>query len=266
MITEDCSAHTKTRIDKLKQTALYAEEGSCFFLEVSSYPVVSVVVLTGPKEVNTSKKHQLHLQYVVEPTEYSAFKKIGDSDDHYGYAIYNDFNQVQDMTEVIFRTKYNSICQDINKAIHKNHGVQCYEDGDSKNLLTTNVIYIHICDVINIMVDKKKYNKQPEVVVKTTLLRTIESTLINDYEINYLKKEDIEFFFMYADLIYITYAYWNNHSFIPIRTGIDNNSQIFEKSSFFINNDHFLGHQFGKVQEFNQNNDLVTSKMVYRSI
>ena len=164
-----------------------------------------------------------------------------------------------------YTCKLYDVFLDIDKAIRDNHGVKCYADGNTLNVERENIFYLHICDVLNIMV--KKINATPiEVVVKSELLNCIPTNLKNEFETIYLKQANSKFLYSEIDFIYYCYCYLGNTSFVPIRTKIANDNVTFKISKFFINNIHFQRHQYGKMQEINQNGCGIISKIAYRTI
>jgi hypothetical protein len=48
------------------------------------------------------------------------------------------------------------ICMIIEDAIHENHRILCFSDGDMTNHDNRNTFYLHICDILNVMVKKGK--------------------------------------------------------------------------------------------------------------
>ena len=125
----------------------------------------------------------------------------------------------------------NDLCEDIDASITKNHGVRCFEDGDKDNLMVRNVFYLHICDVINIIITRTS-GEAIDVVVPTDLLTIIPKDMTNDFELKFLREENRAFLMEHADFLYYCYAYIGNHSFIPIRTKLNDNSSIFVESPF----------------------------------
>ena len=158
-----------------------------------------------------------------------------------------------------------SLFEDIDKSIAKYHGVRCFEDGCISNRTYPNVFYLHICDVLNIIQNRMK-NRSTEMEVKSDMLVAVSSIMKNDFESTYLRSENNDFLLCHIDFVYYCYAYVGNKSFIPIRTKTYNNCDVFESSKFFMNNEHFVMHQYGKMQEINQNGCGNISKIAYRSI
>ena len=164
-----------------------------------------------------------------------------------------------------YNNKFNSTCDEINESIARYHGIKCFEDGDDTNLMTTNVIVLHVCDVINIIMSMK-LNTLPDLYLKTGLFNHLYDELCHQLSFAFISPANMKFFLTHIDFFYMCYAYFRNTSFVPIRTTVLLDSPIFVESSYFTNNDHFKNYQFGKLQEFNEYHDKMITKIVYRSI
>ena len=164
-----------------------------------------------------------------------------------------------------YKAKLYDVFEGIDNAIRTNHGIKCYADGDMSNLDNRNIFYLHICNVLNLMV-KKKQHSNVEVVINSSMLKDMPENITNDFERYFLKQTNEEFLYSEIDFVYYCYGYLGNTSFIPIRSKIDANDDIFFMSRFFINNNHFKKHQYGKLQEINQNGCGFICQLAYRSI
>ena len=120
---------------------------------------------------------------------------------------------------------------------------------------------------MNIMIEARN-NTTPKVQLKTALLKDLPESVavVNEFSYKYLEKKHLEFMIIHMDFFYLCYGYYSNHSFMPIRTSVPGNSSIFKVSSFFMNDDHFVNHQKGKIIEFNQNEANLISRIMYRTI
>ena len=260
------SPELRRRLDNVKSLAESAEEGSYFFVEVSFRPLVSVIVVTGSKKEENRDKRNAHLHYVYETIQYSEYVHNSDDSDAIGFKTYRRL--VGPTTPRITYDKYQksfySICSNINDAIRDNHGIKCYEDGDTENRMSTNVFFLHVCNIMNLIVSKREC-KVPQLYIKTNTLNKISTDMCFDDETVFITASNRPMFLEHIDYCYLCYAYICNNSFIPIRSLVDMNSKTFNKSLFFTNNRHYVNHQHGKLQEFNCNNDNLVSKMLYRS-
>ena len=255
------------RLNDVRRQAINADKDSCFFLEVSSSPLVSLFIVTGDFKDKSHKERDVHLHFAEQTDEYP--KMVGSQKDveTMGYQMYI---KNKGMDEAIlnieqYKAKLYDVFGDIDNAIRTNHGIRCYADGDRTNVDKTNVFYLHICDILNIMV-KKKHESNTEVVVISNMLKEIPARMTNDFEKHFLKKYNEAFLISEVDFVYYCYAYLGNTSFMPIRTKIEVDDNMFMKSLFFMNNDHFVKHQYGKLQEINQNGCGFNSQLAYRSI
>ena len=256
------------RLSVLKGIAETSVEGRVFFYEVSSNPVVSLYITTGSVSKSNPKKKDLHLKYVNEPSNYPKVSLVGKTLDEVGYDRYQGVVQNDTVIDVSFdeyKIKFHSICDKLNKAISQYHGIKCYEDGDSSNQSVTNVIILHICDVLNIMLSEVE-EKVPHLFMDTSLFRMIDRRLSKEVQIPLLSRTEKKFVIQHVDFFYMCYAYVGNYSFVPIRTKVERDCDIFKTSSFFTNDEHFIKHQKGKLSAFNEREDKMFTKMIYRSI
>ena len=164
-----------------------------------------------------------------------------------------------------FLEMFYKVCNIIDTSIKEWHGIKCYEDGDIKNENPTNYYILHVCDVMNIMVHINDTD-QPKLVVESSLLKTISATIkISGFDIFYDTNTYHSFFKTHVDIFYLCYAYYGNYSFVPIRTLVSKEDSMFKQSSFFTNDDHFVKHQSGKLQEIKQNEKKYVSRAIYRT-
>ena len=256
------------RMSNAKKCAETSEEGTVSFLELSMYPLVSLFITTGAKKSESSPDRHIHFRYVMEPTTFSKFELADLSVQRIGYEKYLTQLSSSDDDRLCFdeyKTKFNSTSDELNSFIYKYHGWKCFEDGDVTNSTSTNIIILHLCDVMNI-IQCKEGNVVPDVYLKTNLLSSLDSRLCNLLDIALVGEGNMKFFLFNIDYFYICYGYFGNTSFVPIRTTVDSASTVFQEGSFFTNNEHFRNHQEGKLMELNQNEENMITKMVYRSI
>ena len=173
----------RRRLDDLKEKAKVAEKGSIFFVEISSLPVVSLFIVTGDKINRLSSERETHLHFSSQPDTYPRAQDKVIAMQSIGYQHYlKECVDIERLDLSAFQTKFLSVCDDINNAIKKNHGVRCYEDGSQSNTHITNIIYLHICDILNMIINRV-HNNQTRLVIKTKLLKKISDDLINDFEV-----------------------------------------------------------------------------------
>ena len=250
----------------IKDRAEHADEDDTFFLQVSSHPVISLFLVTGEEKDPTTGKKHVHLHYSRQDESYPMIVESKLQMEIMGFNLYKIRKGHDSLVNmIVYKKKLSDLCLDIDNCIKENHGVKCYEDGDRHNHANINVFYLHICDVLNIFINKER-KEVIKVTVSTKLLTSISKDIINEFDTSYLRDCNRDFLVDHIDFIYYSYAYLGNNSFIPIRTELNNELGIFAKSSFFMTNDHFIMHQFGKLQEINQNGCGLNSKLAYRSI
>ena len=263
------SVELNRHLHLVKELAENAEEGSTFFIEVSYQPLVSLFVTTGKVIKDQPDKHSVHLRFVSEPHHYSEVLNEVKVTDTYvlGFNLYNQLtdNIINKLEMVDYKKKFDKVCKELDVAKKKYHGICCYEDGEELNASISNVFILHICDIMNLLVCKEN-GIIPQVELGTNLLKEIGNKVCIANEVAFITKSNSDFFMRHIDHFYVCYAYVSNTSFTPIRTRVNKDSSIFVRSSFFTNDDHFNNHQAGKLNLFNQNNEQITSRMIYRSI
>lgn len=118
-------------------------------------------------------------------------------------------------------------------------GIKCFSDGDITNTDNSNCYYLDICDILNVMVKKRK-GLVPKLFVSSISLKTIEPEMKNLFTDSLLTAEQCAFVVDNADILYLMYGYYGNFLFVPrIHTVISWKSQVFVESKFFTNDKHF---------------------------
>ena len=262
------SPEMNMRLANTKQIAETSKEGTIFFMELSYYPLISLFIRTGGRKEETQNIKHLHLRYVNEPSDYPQFDLENKSPHQLGYENYTTLTQHNNNTKLSFnsyRTLFDAVVDQINGSISKYHGYLCYEDGDITNGSTRNIIILHVCDVINI-ISCQSEDRIPPLYIKTRLMSELDPRMCRELDVTFSTNEIKELFMLQMDFFYVTYAYFGNTSFVPIRTSVDNQSVILNNSAFFTNDDHFVNHQHGKLKELNQTEHNSITRIVYRSI
>ena len=277
VVTGNISSDWTRRLRNAKMCAENGEEGDVFFLEVTTSPLVSLYITTGKPIKKESKKKSVSLSFIEQHSSYpkaienkeevvrvgyTHFKNVIEemNDERTAKKIYKN-TTLAEYTELLRETS-----TDVDNAIRDYHGILCYQDGNHHNTSLGNLYVLHVCDVMNIMVASMKRNI-PKVLVKSALLINLPDDHIkNDLMQTHLRKKNFDFFFAHIDFFYMIYGYYNNHSFVPIRTEVSIHSRVFKKSSFFMNDSHFIRHQKGKLIELNQNQKRTQSRLIYKSI
>ena len=255
------------RIETIKKIAEQGDEGDVSFIEISSYPLVSLLIISGERYSENETKRKIHLEYKTQPSCFPTYNISSVGPEKIGYDKYmlDNVEDKKKMTLDEYSNKFNIVCSNIDKAIRKYHGIKCYEDGNEGNTSTANVFILHVCDVMNIL-HCKRNGGMPTLFLKTRLLKEICSNAIFEFLSTYFNENSTKFLFNNIDYFYLCYAYFGNYSFVPIRCMVDDESTSFKESKFFTNNPEFVYHQMGKMKAFNQTNEKTISKFVYRSI
>ena len=262
-LTRDMKNTIKSVID----TAESSDEGSVFFVQLSHHPVVSLYISTGKFKDESETKRCIHMKYVYEEDTYPVFDLHNNTPESIGFQKYNllDLNEELLLSFPEYKIKFYNVCDDLNSAIAKYNGIMCFEDGNKLNSTGRNVIILHVCDIMNLMICKKE-NRNCNLFLKSNILDTIDNRLKNSIDMDYIREDCRVFFWSHIDFFYTCYGYLANTSFIPIRTTVKLGCDTFKESSFFTNNDHFNNHQKGKLMQFNQSEDKVITRIIYRSI
>lgn len=263
------------RIRNAKDSAESSPEGTVSFLQVSTVPLVSLFITTGNKINKDSKKMSVELRFVNQHSQYPKNIRDRQEIERVGF---EEFQSVINKSDEDTKNKFGNInfleyiqmfyntCNDIDSSKKKYHGVLCYGDGNSNNKRIDNCYFLHICDIMNLMSVQSK-GSVPVIVVKTSMLETLpDEGVVNEFEISFLKKSNVPFLMVHLDFFYRLYCYYSNTSFMSIRTCVSRDNDLLKSSLFFMNDDHFLQHQVGKLTEFNQNEKDIQSKILYRSI
>ena len=138
------------------------------------------------------------------------------------------------MTDLSFdeyKLLFYSTCDNIEKSISKYNGVVCYKDGNSENKEHKNLFILHICDIMNVMTNSHN-NRLTDITVRSNLLSDLkEKKVVNQFEKEYLRKENHDFFLKHIDFLYVCYAYYGNNSFVPIRTSVSQSNTDLKQAS-----------------------------------
>ena len=266
------STEWQRRLDNAKKCAENGAEGDVFFLQVSKNPLVSLFITTGALIEGSTNIRSVDLRFVGQHSLYPKCINSNTEIEVIGYQYFkrscekNNMGLFNSYDLEDYKKRFELTCLNIDKSIVDYHGVRCYMDKDQNKNARNNYFVMHICDIMNIMIHDK-LGTQPELKLISQLLKKLpEDGIINELESRYLTEENKSFLIHHIDFFYLCYGYYGNHSFVPIRTCMEKNHIIFQTSSFFMNDNHFLEHQKGKLMEFNQNESRTLSRLIYRSI
>jgi hypothetical protein len=271
----DLTPEKQKQIALLKEEALRAEKGITHFYELDSCPVLSLFFITGDMKTDGSNEKEIHMKLVNQPDNYP--KVLNCQDDviwnAYGDYIFKKLSAYgKDQSKGCFIKRYfdywvdfKAVIEVCDNSIREYHGIQCFEDGNTSNEDFRNVLFLHICDLFNIYVNKSE-GKPTKLLFKSELLKEINPKMADFLFGKHLNGRNMQTFKYQIDIFYMYYCYYCNKSFLPIRTYIDKASNVFLKSKFFINDNHFARHQKGKLMTINFVHPGTMARIAYRSV
>jgi hypothetical protein len=267
--------HWLTKLRKVKHRASQGPGGYQHFLQLRSNPLSCVYIVSGdiiPDGDGVTR--EISMRFVGPPEYFPVIPDGKKAIQERGFRKHltrhvERFQEdrtvpCQAMTKNEWIRLFDEVTTIVDNAIYENHGIKCFEDGNIRNDSPANTYYLHVCDIFNMMHTKSIGIRFPMVVIITTMLESIyvdttdelSSVLLNEEQKNFLL-EEIDFF-------YIVYGYYGNGSMLPIRTTIPEDCSTFVESSFFMNDGHFLNHQFGKFEELDWSEESIISKIMFR--
>jgi hypothetical protein len=259
---------------KMNAAIAQANIGDVYFMEISSYPLASVLIKVVSIDQNTRERNT-EMIFVSQMTWFP--KKPGNVDDimRAGYKLHKrritqsvgtELENNKMMTWTKYKYYHIAVLNLIDRCIHKNHGVQCQQNGQIDEHRLDNTFFLHICDVINLFVTQELNLKIPELVLATHWLRHIPENISNMLKGRVMNTTQCKFLLEEADHIYCCYAYYSNFSFIPIRLRVHTSNPVLRDLAIFMNAEEFINHQKGKMQELNRYNMQDIAKVYYRSV
>jgi hypothetical protein len=223
------SPEFKKKLGEVQDRAEKAEEHTCNFLEINSNPVTSLYLITGQKKNDGSVEKDIHMSFEQQTNDFPVMPVTEALCDKQGYSWYT--TKVKRDYDLGITSKYEPMKFDywkevlynmrhiIDASIKTYHGIKCYEDGDMTNDNIKNVYFLHVCDVMNLYINKKD-KKQTTLLLKSKLLEELKHTTIDQLTTCILNEEYTTFFVDNIDFLYTTYCYYGNASMLPIRTHI----------------------------------------------
>jgi hypothetical protein len=268
------SPQFKKKLAEARARAEKAEENTCNFVEINSNPVTSLYLITRKLKNDGSGEKDIHMSFEMQTNDFPTMPVTDDLCDKQGYRWY--LTKVKSDYDLGIKTKFEPIKfpewkemlynmrHMIDASIKTYHGIKCYEDGDLTNDNIKNVYFLHVCDVMNLFMNKKT-NKGTTLLLKSKLLNELKHTTLDQLTSCILDEEYTNFFVENIDFLYITFCYYGNASMLPIRTYIPEDSRIFIHSKFFMNSIHYAKHQRGKLNWVNQTQKGTMNACVYRT-
>jgi hypothetical protein len=267
----------KSKLALIQKLTKEGNEGDRHFLQVTKVPLTCMYLEAGAIDPNgNGTDRKVHMRLVGQPENYPVVPDGQIAMTNEGYrrhvarvvsshqANENDTSTVTPFA--LWSAKFLSITNVIDNLIAPHHGVCCHIDGNTSNESLDNLHYLHVCDVINIIGRKTTSRPLPGVVVTTPMFTRVPETMVDVLSTICLNEHQLEFFLTELDYFYVLYGYYVNGSFIPIRTSVDTDDELFVHSSFFMNDEHFLNQQRGKLQELNRTENTITDNIMFRSI
>jgi hypothetical protein len=264
----------KHQLSLLKASALKADKGTSHFYEFSACPVIGLYLISGDLEQDGSNNREIEMKLVSQPDYYpvhNGYQQL--LKDAYGDYVQKKLTQfAADQSKGVYihnlanyQTEFESVLKVFDREVKEYHGIMCFDDGNVENDDFDNVFFLHICDVINIYANKM-IGQKTKLLLKTVMLPTIEDRMCDILFQKKLTGKVLETFKYQMDMFYYTYCYNGNRSFIPVRTHVARDSKIFVKSKFFMNDNHFVRHQNGKLHTINHVHGDRMAKVAYRSV
>ncbi len=234
-----------------------ASNGDEFFHEYSYKPLTSMFLTTGELIEGEEQKHEVHIHLIEQHSGYPPQKDSLEDVMEYGYHIFcekNDQNTAESTgvsrtlyTLIEYKEMFQDIKGVIDRATYGHHGIKCFADGDLNHTNAGNMYHMHTCDIFNMMMHEAT-NTRIRLLIETSLLPFITPQTKHMLEERLLNCTQRFFLLKNIDIFYITYGYYFNRSFVPIRTRVPQNSNHFRISRFFMNDEHFVQHQRGKMK------------------
>jgi hypothetical protein len=263
------------RLDIAKRCAEKGNPGEVFFHEASSNPLISMFITTGELIDGSDDTHETYImmecQHAGYPLRINDFTEIIRK----GYDMFCvKYPQETGTATGVGRTLYSyeeyakmfrKMCRIIDAAIYSTHGIECFADGDVTNRDHENMYYLHICDIMNVMVHEAA-NKQINLLITSLSLPYITQEMKHIFQERLINSRQCFFLMSNVDIFYMLYGYYKNNSFMAIRTKMVRRTTVFKESSVLMNDDHFVNHQRGKLKEIEQSELDVITRMLYRTI
>jgi hypothetical protein len=233
-----------------------AEEGTVTFAAMSSNPVRSMYLTTQEEKDDGSGLREYGMHIVGQPPNFPETPRTMVLMQREGYRRYLTrvlVDQRQEGVHLVplsigeWRQTFMSVISVIDEAIRDSHAVMCFEDGDFENKSVTNIFYLHVCDIMNVYMNRLDeevpviYLPSPSLVeLKLSTRNMLTDRLFNSRQLNFFTQE--------IDFLYNSYAYFANYSFVPIRTLVEHDDTVWKTAGFYTHDNHFREHQEGKLK------------------
>jgi hypothetical protein len=113
-----------------------------------------------------SDEHEVHIEMVLQPTSFPEVSANMYAIEQEAYADYyrkklaeyraNETNGLNIISFQLYQRRFQNVLETVDNALRAHHGVKCFEDGNTANESFGNIFYLHVCDVINIYVNRQQ--------------------------------------------------------------------------------------------------------------
>jgi hypothetical protein len=245
-------------------------EGTVTFVEINSNPMTGVYFVSKKKSAANPEVHDIDMHMIQQPEYYPDSPDDLVDTRNFGFSKYEERceknNKEHRFSRFRWKTLFNELIHVIEDTCQEYGGVLCFENGDMTDYGVGNVFVLHFCDILNIFLEQEN-NRVPELYLKTALLGDLYGATKNMLMDDVLTKNQTKFLVQEADFIYTWFCFYDNKSFVPIRTTVFEDSPRLQESSFFSNNTPFRKHQQGKMKQIYQDRSQFTVNLsLYRTI
>ena len=255
----------KAKLEDMVEYAKSQPIGVRHFLQVSSYPLRSVSIT-----FHTIVGKGGHLVWQQEPQdELIIDRPDGDGYNSIGYDWYKtslDRHNLSHtcMTKSLWVLHFDNITNKISDATHVHHGILCNKRTTESRISmdVKDKLLFHICDVIVMLYESISPTEHDGSIFNllTTSVGGLDLGMIANDFIPTLSKEEKMFLYWNSDFIYVIFAYWANHSMLPIRLKCPPAlGNAFRLSDTF----RFLDHQEGKLTQLKREQRFLVDKRCF---
>ena len=261
-------------INKLRLYRQYADRaahGHRLFLLIKKCPLCYCTLEIEEKEVEGAIVRSEHLSYVTEnhllpiPFGYIALVTVG-------YKWYTDFFNEQRsnvnnpnpfFTQKQWKKRFNMMTDIIDDVINENQGFKCYLNGNNEDNATFNVICLHFCDIISILLHRRKMDIEAGVSLCSMTLSRIQPMLVDQLSTQILNEKGINFVLDNANFFYMIYGYWENKSKLSVRLKLNSELNTVPHAKVLVSDDYFYIAQKGKLQQLRREINKEGERMLF---
>jgi len=254
------NSFTERKLTLLREYADRANIGDKLFLLTNHCPLAfSTLEITG-QEVNGEIVRSEDLVGHTEshllpvPRSYIRLLKIG----YRWYEVNGEKEPSQAVNPNPFfnrkkwKKRFEIMVDLVNQNIRESHGIKCYLNGNIQDEGTNNIIYLHFCDIISVLLHRRNLNMEAEVRLASDRLHMIQTTLKDNLSARVFNEKGINFLLDNADIFYMIYGYWHNFSKLSLRLWLSSELKTVQISRHLIKDGLFQYVQEGKIQELSR--------------